>query len=226
MPILFDIDDTLLDDSGAISAGVTVLHGALGLSNPIHEFTALWRQSQERHFAAYLAGQTTFQEQRRARIREVAGRPLSDADTDQLFRTYLTGYESAWGLFTDALPCLDQLCGYRLGVLTNGDAAQQRNKLQRTGILSRFECVVISSECGAAKPSREIFRYACGLLGVEVSDVIYVGDRFDLDAQAARDAGLVGVWLDRRQCRRQEAAPVISSLKELPAVLANGPRSA
>ncbi len=226
MPILFDIDDTLLDDSRAVSAGVAVLYCAMQPSNPIDEFRALWTESQERSFADYLAGQITFQEQRRARIREVAARAISDAEADQLFSIYLTGYESAWALFPDVLPCLNQLSGYRLGVLTNGDAVQQRAKLWRTGIASRFECVVISSECGAAKPSREIFQYACGLLDVEASRVVYVGDQFGLDAQPARDAGLVGVWLDRGQLRRREAAPVITNLKELSAVLANGSCSA
>jgi len=52
---------------------------------------------------------------------------------------------------------LDNLSRYRLGVVSNGQAHQQRMKLQRTGISGKFDCIVISEECGYAKPNPEIF---------------------------------------------------------------------
>ncbi len=42
-----------------------------------------------------------------------------------------------------------------------------------------------------------IFHTACARLGFPPAEVAHVGDRLDLDAIAARDAGLAGVWLNR-----------------------------
>ncbi|WP_370502926.1 HAD hydrolase-like protein [Cellulomonas sp. ICMP 17802] len=73
-----------------------------------------------------------------------------------------------------------------------------------------------------------MFAEACSRLGINPARTAYVGDELDVDAAAARAAGLVGVWLDRPGGRRipigdDEIAAadvlVVRSLDELPAVL-------
>ncbi len=85
MPVLFDIDDTLLDDAGAQAAYLTTLYstwrGRLPHTEPA--FRAAWKQAVERHFEPYTRGETSFQEQRRARVRDVFNRPdLPDQAAD------------------------------------------------------------------------------------------------------------------------------------------------
>jgi putative hydrolase of the HAD superfamily len=49
---------------------------------------------------------------------------------------------------------------------------------------------------------------------------VYVGDHYDLDAQGARRAGLLGIWLDRMGASSEEhRPPMIRSLLDLPGVL-------
>jgi FMN phosphatase YigB (HAD superfamily) len=49
---------------------------------------------------------------------------------------------------------------------------------------------------------------------------MYVGDRYDIDADAARQAGLTGVWLSRQQARTAlHRPPIIGALDELAGVL-------
>jgi putative hydrolase of the HAD superfamily len=199
MLVLFDIDDTLLDDAGASLGAVDALHARLNPSLPLREFRVRWFESSRHHFTRYLAGQVDFQEQRRARVRDALRADLADADADEIFDIYLSVYEQNWALFPDVLPCLDALgAAQRLGVVSNGNAQQQRLKLSRLGILDRFSCVVLSEDCGWGKPDPRIFARACELGDATPPNVIHVGDRRDIDVLGAIRAGLRAVWLDRR----------------------------
>jgi putative hydrolase of the HAD superfamily len=73
---------------------------------------------------------------------------------------------------------------------------------------------------GVGKPDPRMFRHACHMLGVAPSEAAYVGDELDVDARGARDAGLVGVWLDRHGTGRcPKDVPAVRSLDELPDLL-------
>ena len=218
--ILFDIDATLMDHDEAFRAGTAALHGHSGADADLAAFTARWSAAHRRNFDRFLAGALTHEEQRRARVRDTFGESVTDAEAERLFGVYIGAYENAWVLFDDALHCLDALSSYRLGVISNGQAAQQRAKLARLGIADRFAHVTISQDCGAAKPDPRIFRHACELCGIEPAAAVYVGDRYDVDAEGARRAGLTGVWLDRtRTASLRHVGPLIHSLAELPALV-------
>jgi putative hydrolase of the HAD superfamily len=216
MLVLFDIDDTLLDHLTASNAGAIALHRRLGIGLPVEQFLSTWSAALDRHYERYLAGEISFSEQRRARMREAIDSSLSDEASDRAFDGYLAAYEDSWSLFPDVLPCLDRLSDCRLGIISNGQGVQQRRKLARTGIAHRFMPIVISDECGWTKPSAEIFLHACQLAGESPHNTIYVGDRYDVDAAAARRAGLTGIWLDRRSTRTKlHQSPIIGTLDEL-----------
>jgi putative hydrolase of the HAD superfamily len=220
MLVLFDIDDTLLDHGAAERSAATLLHKRVSAPVPLEDFLVRWATALERHFARYLAEEVSYQGQRRDRVREVVDSSLSDEAADRLFADYLANYEAGWSLFSDVLPCLDSLSQHRLGVISNGQGHQQRRKLAQTGILDRFECLVISEECGCAKPDATIFLRACAQVGESPANSVYVGDRYDLDAQAARTAGLRGIWLDRNErATAENAPPIIGSLDRLRALL-------
>ncbi len=219
MVILFDLDETLLDHRSTERAAATALHRIAGAAGSVDSFVAAWSAALERCFQRYLAGELSYDEQRRARVREVLG-PLGDDAVDHLLERYLDSYLAGSTLFSDAVPCLDRLAGHRLGIISNGHPVHQQAKLARCGIAGRFECVLISEACGFAKPSPAIFLLACERMGAPPATTIYVGDRYDVDAEGARRAGLRGVWLDRgRAARGEHAPPIISTLEELDALL-------
>ncbi|MFI6521056.1 HAD family hydrolase [Spirillospora sp. NPDC050679] len=213
--VLFDLDGTLLDHAGAAAA-------ALADVQP-HADARRWAELNDLGVDRYLAGELTFAEQRRFRVatlaRELGLGEWDDARADAWFAAYLARYEANWRAFPDAAPALAELAGLRLGVITNGDAAQQRAKLARLAL--PLPHVTISSEAGAAKPAPEIFQAACADLALPPSAVAYVGDRLDVDAVAATAAGLRGVWLDRADAPPPADPPVprITTLAELRALL-------
>jgi putative hydrolase of the HAD superfamily len=219
--VLFDIDDTLIDHSTAVNAGIAALYGVLSPAVTPPAFLDAWVNAMKAHFPRYLRGEVSYEDQRRSRIRDVVGPSLSDVDADRLFATYFAAYEATWALFPDVIACLDALAAHRLGIISNGQGAEQRSKLHRTGIADRFTSIHISAECGHAKPASEIFHQACETAGSPRGNAAYIGDLYETDAVGARQAGLHGIWLNRGQ---QEASadrvpPMIRGLGELASML-------
>uniref|UniRef100_UPI0025D11C77 HAD family hydrolase n=1 Tax=uncultured Leifsonia sp. TaxID=340359 RepID=UPI0025D11C77 len=193
---------------------------------------ALWHDLEEQHYHSYLAGRLDFEGQRQARARDFAARHgvvLGDAEASAWFSDYFEHYVAAWSLHHDALRCLDALeatiAGVRFGLITNGDLAFQRRKVEAVGLDARMERLVASGEVGVAKPDARIFDVACAEFGESPEQAVYVGDRLRTDAIGAARAGLTGVWLNRRgdvpsTDDAAEAASLgvieLSSLDELP----------
>jgi putative hydrolase of the HAD superfamily len=168
-----------------------------------------------------MAGECSLQEQRRARLHEVwQGDKLSDAEADRIFDDYRRHYEANARPFPDALPCLDALASRPMGIISNGDSTQQRNKLRNAGLLDRFRPVVVSGDIGVDKPDARIFLEAARQAGCAPGECVYVGDRLETDALGSARAGMTGIWLNR--AGRQPApdgVPTIRVLEEIPRLM-------
>jgi putative hydrolase of the HAD superfamily len=220
MVILFDIDGTLIDHDTAEAIAVAALSGRMGYSDDAVGFLQRWRSAFERHYNRYLAGELSIQQQRRERFREMFDPNLSDAAADQLSALYIDEYLAACELYSDVRMALAQLAAYPMGIVSNGERSQQQYKLVRTGVDHYFGPLILSGECGIAKPARGIFELACDSMGVSPSQAVYVGDRRDIDAEAARSVGMHGIWLDRIGASdNSDPRRRIGSLSELPAAI-------
>ncbi|MGE7390981.1 HAD family hydrolase [Streptomyces sp. NPDC004126] len=225
--VLWDIDDTLFDYTGADAAGLAAHLRDEGLGERYgspHEALALWRRITELNWARFSAGEVTFQGQRQDRVRDFLGRPaMTDPQADAWFDRYVAHYQAAWELFPDVLPVLDALAAtHRHGVLSNSSVANQDPKLRHLGLRDRFEVLVCAAELGVSKPDAAAFLAACEALALPPAQVAYVGDQPEIDARGARDAGLTAVWLDRQGGRGPGPAGVhrIEGLDRLPGLLA------
>lgn len=112
--------------------------------------------------------------------------------------------------------------GLRLGLVTNGAGNHQREKLEKTGLADLFEAIVISGEVGVRKPDPAIFTKALEQLGVSASSALHVGDDPERDVDAARKAGLSAAWIEGESWPAElaPAAMVLKSVVELPGRLA------
>lgn len=222
--IVFDIDGTLVDHVGAQQAGLVKLYGTLEEAQrvSVDELVATWQQESDRYWERYQAGKITFIQQRLLRVKAVLshlGVGASDETAMRIFRMYLAEYEASWKLYDDALPCLDSLSAYRLAVISNGDSGQQRRKLERLGIASRFDSVVISGDLGVSKPDPGIFEQSLRELGVPAEETLYVGDDLESDALGAQGVGMHAIWLARDGGEVADL-PVIGSLAEVKGIAA------
>jgi putative hydrolase of the HAD superfamily len=223
--VAFDLDGTLLDHGRSAGDALRGWVAARGWRAP-EDASAHWLRLEREHFAAFATGVISFEEQRRRRLRAflplVSSAGVGEEDLDDLFAEYVSFYESRWVAFDDAGEVLDDLAaaGYVLGVLTNGQRAQQVAKLARIGLLDRFAVVVASSELPAGKPDPGAFTVLCQRLGMAPGSVMYVGDDPVTDVAGARAAGLHAVLIDRDQAgQAADGAISIRSLTKLPATL-------
>lgn len=107
---------------------------------------------------------------------------------------------------------------FRLTVVTNGSAQNQRRKLERIGLADNFDHVVVSGEAGFEKPDRRIFELALKMIQVCPVDALFVGDDPMRDILGASQAGLLTCWVRGNQIF-PEGAPrpdlVVDHLTEL-----------
>lgn len=224
--VLFDLDGTLLDHDAAAAEAIqsSVANQIHNLPFSLSEVASLWSDLQEESMNLYLQGELTFLQQRRRRVHALFAKlgwgTISDFEASHWFRQYLPRYEAAWRAFPDVQPMLSELGALapnlQLGVVTNGSVDQQRLKLRVLGLSEVLPHVTASSEVGVAKPDMAIFAVACSALNLEANQVVYVGDRADIDAQAAINAGLHGIWLNRKGASGPDL-PQITTLAHLPA---------
>ncbi|MGW2896924.1 HAD family hydrolase [Streptomyces sp. NPDC001212] len=231
--VLWDVDDTLFDYTTADRAGMRahlVAEGLLDGYGTAEEALAHWRRITEAQWARFSAGEATFEEQRRDRVRDFLARPeLTDDETDEWFERYLGHYEAAWALFPDVLPVLDALAAsHRHAVLSNSSIHVQERKLRSLGVRDRFETVLCAAELGVSKPEPRAFHAACEALELGPHQVAYVGDHPEIDGRGAAEAGLLSVWIDRAGVHAGDHDGAgrhrIASLAELPAILGSDTR--
>ncbi len=217
--IFFDIDDTLIDHKTSVRKGAEQFHKKYQelFPEPSSSFVMKWDKIAQKHIKRYLAGEIDFQQQRRERIHELFNgiQVFNESEADVVFNDFLIYYEENWSLFPDVMNALDQLSHYPLGIISNGESQQQRDKLIKTGIFSCFSQIVISSDIQHSKPDKFIFDKACSLVGVLPESAIFIGDNLLVDAQGSINAGMKGIWLNRKGVPDSTGIPSIKSLSDI-----------
>ncbi|WP_436501825.1 HAD family hydrolase [Actinokineospora sp. HUAS TT18] len=215
--ICLDIDDTVIDYTGSARSALSELIGR-------DDMWQAWQRVTDEYSARAVAGELDHVTMRRTRTKAFLadlGVLLDDEAVAELEERRLRRMHHSWRLFPDTRPCLDWLraAGFTIAAVTNASAPHQRARLETLGISRFFDVVVSAGELGVAKPDPAIFHEACHQLGVPPAQTLHVGDRADLDAAAARAAGLHGVWLNRSGAELETAAPMIETLADLPELL-------
>ena len=221
--IFFDIDETLFDNKCAQNFAALKLYNECQDLHVTYEESAFpqkWNEVTEKYVQLFLANKISFQQQRRNRLREIFRKDFTDSEADEMFTIYLRFYEENWRLFDDVITCLNKLRPRKLGIISNGDKYQQRQKLRDLKIIERFEVIVISDDIGISKPNPEIFWHGCKKANESLAKCYYIGDDLHTDAKASSEAGLKGILLNREQEKSKDKAIIeVSSLYQLPKVI-------
>jgi putative hydrolase of the HAD superfamily len=183
-------------------------------------------------FGRFTTGELGFAEMRQARVADLLDFFSLEA-MDEVSRRFEDVYAPAFcanvHLFDDVLPLVEAVrtAGIPVGLLTNSSSLYTQQKLQITGLAGVFGVVATRDTLGFGKPDARAFHNACQLLGSVPPETVYVGDHIEIDAIAAKDAGLCALWLRRDPGDTQGAArarargiPVVSSLTRVSALLA------
>ena len=202
--LLLDLDDTLLDYSGGVDdcwagacgdAAAEVAQDALlvALAETRRSF---WRDPEHnrRQRVDMLRAWTSIAA---LALERCGGDPRLGAAVAEAFAARR---RAVMALFPDAQRFLTALRdrGVPLGLVTNGDAREQRDKIARHALAPFFGAIVIEGEFGAGKPDAAVYETALAGLGVRPGpDVWMVGDHLEFDVAGPQRLGLRGVWLDR-----------------------------
>ena len=254
--ILFDVDDTLVDTKGAFAQALAAVRAEYMPNVPPErepEILSHWRTDPGGYYRRYTSGELDHVTQRRLRaelLHETFGAaPVTESSFEAWDALFWGTFEKSWTAHPDARAAVDAVvaAGLRVGVVTNAATELQERKLKLAG-LADLPVLVGVDTLGFGKPDPRVFLEGTRRLGTVPARTAYVGDEPTVDALAAREAGLTGVWLDRAGHRRgpgytgpplpdgglrdlQDPAAlraagvvVIETLASLPGALGYGPR--
>jgi putative hydrolase of the HAD superfamily len=227
--VLFDLDDTLLDYSAGVDESWARAVHACCTDNRVdpHALTAALARSRRWLWEDPARHRQERINMPRAWQRIVAHALESlQAPGDELAAAVAAHFAAhrreVMQLFPEARLTLEHLRarGMPLGLVTNGDATQQRYKIERHDLACYFDVMIIEGEFGAGKPDEIVYRHALDVLGAEPSEACMVGDNLEQDVEGARRVGIHAVWIDRPRAglpTGSTARPdrIISSLTEL-----------
>ena len=191
--IVVDLDDTLLDERAAtrsaLEAFLTVTRSAWQAESEAQAL-ARWRKLSADHWLRFEQGHISFEDQRRARVREFLRIELSDSEADRAFEPYRTAYEASWSLFPECQAFLKRTASIPKVIVTNGERSQQLRKVKATGLLEHVLGVVTPMDCGHWKPRPEIFLAALAILQLSPGECLMIGDDAVRDIEPAMRLGM------------------------------------
>jgi putative hydrolase of the HAD superfamily len=233
--VLFDLDDTLHDDTLAYQSAaeevaheIAAEHGvdALALKAAyIAQAEGFWKRLSPETFAMKLASVRAELWQAALETVGVEDKTLAHRSA-HLYNEYRKKY---YTVFPGVVELLTELraAGKKLGIVTNGLSETHREKIALLRIGEYFDALFIADETGMIKPDPLLFAHACTTLGSAPARTAMVGDRYDRDVKGAAAAGLYTVYLKVRDeplphgCTPPDAT--CSSILEVSALLLGNP---
>lgn len=170
--VIFDLDDTLISEYDYIKSGYKVI------SKKIKEDYKL-ENSKEKIYSLMwelfeLDSKNVFN-----RLLDELKLNYNDEYIKELVKTYRE-HIPLIKFFEDVMPCIEKLRqqGIKLGIITDGYAITQKNKLKVLNAYELFDKIIITDELGKEywKPSPKAFEMMKEFFNIEYDEMMYVGD--------------------------------------------------
>lgn len=91
-------------------------------------------------------------------------------------------------------------------VMVANQGLHARELLERAGVDRHFSLLLLSDEIKISKPDERIFQMALDHLGMVPERVAMLGDRFDLDIESSKKAGMLAIRIRRGPFACQQPA--------------------
>jgi putative hydrolase of the HAD superfamily len=205
--LVFDLDDTLYAEREFVLSGFAAVDQ--------------WLQDERGIVGFFPEATRLFAAGRRGRIFDEALESLGICAPAELVLKLVAiyrGHKPRLTLFTDARWAIERFHGhFKLGLITDGYAETQRNKVAALEIGGLFDCIVYTDDLGREnwKPSPMAFRLMMNQLGVEGHECIYIGDNPVKDFLAPNELGWLTVMISREGGEyRHAGGKICASLNE------------
>lgn len=213
--VFLDVVGTLLmpdPDVASVYAEVGARHGS---SRTVEE---VGEDFQKVYLELTTDDRATSEEKESEFWRAVVGRLLPDVNSaeacfEELFEHF--GRASAWRLFDDVAASFARLREFdcKIALASNFDA-RLRSIAAELAPLDDVDAVVVSTEVGWKKPSRQFWYAAMEQTGADPKNSVTVGDSYNEDVKVPRQLGMRGFWLQRSSQRRPVAVRTLSEVVE------------
>ena len=182
--VIFDLDDTLYPEKSYCLSGYRVVAGYLekkGIGSEEDNFallSCLFKEDAKMLFNRFF---------------DKIGVKYSPDDIKELIRVYRE-HEPRIEFFPDVMPALEALKAekYLLGILSDGFALAQRNKVRALNCGEYFDKIILTDELGrdAWKPSAKGFELLEAEYKIPAEEILYVGDNPSKDFYLKISAGI------------------------------------
>lgn len=203
--VLFDLDDTLFDHQHSRRCGLLALQHAYPplACLPIEDLVAEHERQLTASYDQVLDGTVSLTGNRLERFRCMfvnCGVAMPVAEVERAMQRYRRAYEE----HRRAVPGVVALLAHlqprlRIGVVTNGLVAAQREKLMACQLAGFIDFLLTSEEAQVKKPDPRLFLLALGKARTRREAAVVVGDSWTLDVLGAHQAGIRSIWLNRGQ---------------------------
>lgn len=211
--VLFDLDRTLLDRDRSFSGFASAQFDRFQSRLP-----GLDRNSYVEALVRLDARGSVWKDQVYRRLVTQLG--IESLGWQELFEDFEAEITSHYLPFPNLPASLAELArNYRFGLISNGRTDFQLRTIAALGIGEFFHVILISEAEGLRKPDPRIFHRALQRLELAPAEAVYVGDHPVTDVEAARNAGMLGIWKRNPDFSGGPSDGVIDELSELPALL-------
>jgi putative hydrolase of the HAD superfamily len=148
---------------------------------------------------------------------------VSDEDRDLIIDALRASDRDPMMPYPEAEPTLRALRseGWRIGVCSNW-GWELNTSLEGVGLLDLVDSAVTSARAGSRKPHPQVYAHSAASLGVDVTDIVFVGDSWRPDVEGPLELGMtaVHVWRESERVGQRppellEGAHRIGDLSEL-----------
>ena len=200
--IIFDIDGTLIDYDYSQYYSLDKLLDIIPWNNSTRPATKevfdYWYKEKNEFYNRPDSNKINQYDQQKIILENVLAHWKIIVDSTQLTNTLFDIYETSWRAYPDVLECLFNINKYKLCIISNGDSKFQRLKLTKTGLDKYFSEILVSGDIKIKKPDPKIYQTMSDKINIPLEKCVYIGDRLDFDAIGSSDAGMLGVWLNRK----------------------------
>lgn len=196
--VLFDADDTLFDFRRTEKECFAATLNEFGILDGHDKLYSAYRTLSHALWGAFEKGEITKDFLRLERFRRLFSTHPKAPPAETFSIAYLGRVQEGTHLINGAVPLCRRLQGkVRVGIVTNGIGEVQRKRLELSPLKPFVEFMVVSEDCGFAKPHPAIFECALELARTNSkSSVIVIGDRLETDILGAQRSGLISGWLN------------------------------
>ena len=200
--ILFDLDNTIINDSRAIKMAFTKLKERYSFfkNMPVNKLISDFYNCDYDTIGLIRSGKIGIQEAFPRKVELFLKEERLNLDeqvVDYIGEHIRETHIDCCRLFSGTERLLSLLKGeYRILVITNFIGEYQKEKISKLGIAKYIDDVIPSYDFSFAKPQREIFEIAIERSGCASSEAVMIGDDWNADIKGAFSVGIIPIWVN------------------------------